>query len=262
MALEQLLAQHNTTLSIVVPLYNETPRIDHSIDTILNFLKNKERIELLYVDDGSTDNSLHTLQNKIDKHVVNLNGQLSNIKINFLRLEKNQGKGGAIKTGVLHASNDYILYTDFDFAISLNEIEKFLHEVLNLPQKKGIVIASRKEDSSILKNQSLPRKIMGRVFNFMMKCLVSLPVKDTQCGFKLFDKKTTKEIFPHLKISGFAFDVEILKLAYHLKIPVIEKGVEIFFDDQYSTINIFVDPLKMLFDLFKLRVSIWKNSFH
>ncbi|MBF0360114.1 MAG: glycosyltransferase [Oligoflexia bacterium] len=262
MTIEQLLVQHDTTLSIVVPMYNEVPRIDHSVETILNFLKNKDRIELLYVDDGSTDGSLHTLQEKIGQHPTNINGELANINVRFMRLHNNRGKGGAIKSGVLQASSDYILFTDFDFAISLNEIERFLQTILSLPKKEGIVIASRKENSSVLKNQSLPRKFMGRVFNLMMKAIISIPVKDTQCGFKLLDKNTANTIFPALKIRGFAFDVEILKRAYRLNIPVVEKGVEIFFDDEYSTINIFTDPFKMLWDLLKLRISIWRNSFH
>ncbi|MBF0312625.1 MAG: glycosyltransferase [Oligoflexia bacterium] len=250
--------------ALVIPYYNERPRINYSVETLLAFLVEKRDIEIIYVNDGSNDDSENALKNKLSAHSLYkaLIAQDRNIHFRFLSVPDgiNLGKGGAIREGVLAATAPFIFYTDFDLAISLHETEKFLEVIHTLPDSRGIVVASRRQKSAILKNQSILRKAFGKIFNKLMKFIIDLPISDTQCGFKMMDQKSAQQIFTHLNIKGFAFDVEILKRALLLGIPVRERGVEIFFDDQYSTVNIYLDPLKMLFDLWKFKRSLRKDS--
>ena len=243
-------------VSLVVPFYNEKNRIDHSMESLLKFLQDNKKMEIIYVDDGSSDGSMEIIKKKLQERRVSFN--LPEIEFNFVKNEINQGKGAAVKNGVLASNGDYIIYTDFDFAISLGEIKNFVDEIEKLPNQRGVVIASRRESSALLENQSILRRFLGKVFNSFMKMIINLPIKDTQCGFKMFDRKSAFVLFPSIKINGFAFDVELLKRAYRNKIPVVEKGVEVYFDDKHSTVNIFLDPLKMIKDLvfFRFRLLI------
>ena len=236
-------------LSIVIPYFNESRRTDRNVNMMTAFLKLHPHYEVIYVNDGAEDGTEALLHSWYKTEAV-----LSQIK--FVANPENLGKGGAIQNGMSHATGEYVMFTDFDFSISLDEIAKFLVEMKKI--KRGAVIASRKELSVVLQKRSFLRQIMGTIFNKVMKVIVYLPLKDTQCGFKMFDLETAKLVFPKLKTHGFAFDVEVLKRIHLLKLPIIEKGVEITNDDKYSTVNIYLDPMKMIWQLMKLR---WRLMF-
>jgi dolichyl-phosphate beta-glucosyltransferase len=243
-------------ISIVVPFYNEKNRVNRSVLRLVKYLEQSQNLEILFVDDGSTDDCqeqlnqvLQSFQNVFDKN-------LHQFKI--LTNPKNTGKGGAVRLGVLNAQGPFILYTDFDFSIELKALNRFVNVLALQPHQKGLIIASRKLDTTVNRQQSLMRKWMGKIFNLMMKFIIDVPVGDTQCGFKLIDKETAQKVFAPLGIKGFAFDVEIIKRVLWLKLPVIEESVSIEHDDADSTVNIYLDPLKMLKDLVKLRWRIFR----
>lgn len=246
-------------ISIVIPFYNESKRLQTHLSLLKRYLDGRHGIEIYYVDDGSTDETFLNLQNELRQLV--LDPKFSNLVFNFHRYSPNQGKGYAVKEGMIRANGQYLFFTDFDLSISLNEIDKFV-EIAHKMGPQAIVVASRKENSTVLQRQSLLRIFMGRSFNKIMKLIINLPIKDTQCGFKLFDKKSAKLIFPKIRTRGFAFDVEVLKTAQINRIPIAECGVEISHDDVNSTVNIYLDPLRMIRDLLKLRLLIFWNKSH
>jgi glycosyltransferase involved in cell wall biosynthesis len=237
------------TLSIIIPYFNESRRTDRNVNLLTKFLSAHPEYEVIYVNDGSEDGTEALLHSWYKTEKV-----ISQIK--FVANPENLGKGGAIQNGVNHATGEYIMFTDFDFSISLDEIARFLVEMKKI--KRGAVIASRKELSVVLQKRSFLRQLMGTIFNKVMKIIVYLPLKDTQCGFKMFDHDTAKKVFPLLKTHGFAFDVEVLKRIHRLNLPILERGVEITNDDKYSTVNIYLDPFKMIWQLLKLR---WRLFF-
>jgi glycosyltransferase involved in cell wall biosynthesis len=238
-------------LQIIIPFFNESKRVNSHI-AILKDIINCHSVDIIYVDDGSSDNTATILE----KELKTIDSNDFSYKV--LIQESNQGKGFAVKRGVAEASSTYCLYTDFDFSIDPMQISTFYNIALTA-NGPVIVMASRRKDSDVVKAQSILRKLFGRVFNHMMKLIINIPFQDTQCGFKLFDTETAKEIFAKLETKGFAFDVEVIKRAFDKNVTIIEKGVAITNDDENSTVNIFVDPIKMLWELLKLRVSLSRS---
>jgi dolichyl-phosphate beta-glucosyltransferase len=80
-------------------------------------------------------------------------------------------------------------------------------------------------------------------------------IRDTQCGFKLFDAIAAKEVFKEQKIEGFSFDVEILYIAKKKNIPIKEVPISLSGNLRESKVNVFTDSFRMLFDLIKIRFS-------
>ena len=234
-------------ISIIIPAYNEEKSIKENLLRIHDFFTTKPwKYEVLVVNDGSQDKTAQIVDEFSKKY-----------KDFFLiSYSKNQGKGFAVKMGMLKAKGEIFGFTDCDGATPIEELDRILP---HFNQDADVVIGSRAKFSEVTKVQVLVhRKIIGRIFNFCMGLFVSIydqnrkRVKDTQCGFKWFQKEAAQEIFSLTKIKGFAFDVEILFLANRLgylieEVPVnwVEKG--------NSKVNLFKDPLKMLWQVITIR---------
>ncbi len=188
-------------LQIVIPAFNEEKRIEETIKNILNY-KKLDLKKIIIVDDGSKDNTAKILRNLKERYVF----------LDFFQNEKNEGKGFALKKGILNSSSEvpYLLITDADLSAPIEEIERFLPFIKDY----AILIGSRGLDRSFIKkHQPFYREFMGIVFNLMVQILFFPKIYDTQCGFKLFKTRVAKEIFKELKLKGFSYDVEVLILA-------------------------------------------------
>ena len=114
------------------------------------------------------------------------------------------------------------------------------------------MIGSRKDPDLVDKKQPFHRIIIGRLFNIIANNLMGIELDDTQCGFKLIKGEIGRKLFAKMKIDGFSFDVELLYLAVKHKLKIKEEPV-IWVNDERSKVNIFFDPIKMFFDLIKIR---------
>lgn len=229
-------------LSIVVPAYNEEKRILNCIKEVTSYFDKKGvPYELVIVNDGSTDNTKKIVEQFAKK----------NSKVIDAGYEKNRGKGFAVKTGVLKAKGEKILFSDADLSTPIKDFEK-----LDSWYKKGfdVCVGSRRlSGSKISVKQPLHRRIIGKVFITMVQMLSSLDLKDTQCGFKLFNSRKAKKIFSEQKIDGFSFDVEVLYLAKKKGYSIKEVPVEWNDSEKYSKVNPIKESFKMLSDLIKIR---------
>lgn len=225
-------------ISIVIPAYNEESRLPQTLQSILNFTSNRqEEFEILVVDDGSKDKTSQVAREFNEKIVV-------------LTLESNQGKGAAVRKGVLQASGDFIFFSDADLSTPINQFNKLFDSLQN---SYDIAIGSRAVDySSIKVHQPFYREFMGKSFNKIVQLWVLKGIKDTQCGFKGFKKTAAKNVFSKSKIDGFGFDVEILFIARKLGLKIDEISVE-WYNDEQSKINPIKDSLKMLIEILKIR---------
>ncbi|MFW6025726.1 MAG: dolichyl-phosphate beta-glucosyltransferase [Candidatus Woesearchaeota archaeon] len=201
-------------LLIVIPAYNEEKIIKKNVLKTREFFKKRYKVtefEIIIVNDGSSDNT-----GKISNEIRFPN-------VSTISYKENKGKGYAVKKGMKKSKGELILMIDADLATPLDQFDK----IIKFKKNYDIIIGSRVNPKA--KRKPI-KKIFGKLSYLIVEVILNLGIKDTQCGFKLFKRKTLK-IFKKQKIDGFGFDFEILYIAnkegYKIKeIPVkwIEKG--------------------------------------
>ena len=233
---------------IIIPCYNEYYRLDK--EKFCQFLKKNRNYHLCFVNDGSVDNTIELL---VDMK------QSNPFRIHVLNLKENCGKATAVQQGANYlASLDYIDnigFLDADLSTSLEEMHNLV-EKLNHNADLRMVFGSRKA----MKNDSIQRSFMRRVFsNFVslfIRFILQLPIKDTQCGAKVFKKEIIANIYSQRFISRWLFDVEIfLRLKKHMGIKDIlnyisEEPLDSWIEIEGSKITIkdsILIPLNLLF---------------
>jgi len=231
-------------LSIVIPAYNEAKRIPDTIQRIFKFIKNQKiNAEILVINDGSKDSTAKII-NEMAKN---------NKTLKLVSYERNQGKGFAVKTGVLHAKGQAILISDADNSTPIEEVLKLLPY---LKQNFDVVIGSRYLPGSDVKiKQGKLRIFISRVGNLVIRTLLVGKIRDTQCGFKLFEYKTAKEIFQLQKIYRWSFDVEILAIAQKLKHRIKEVPI-IWSDAAGSKVHPFRDAYRTIKEILYIKFNL------
>lgn len=231
-------------LSIVVPAYNEAERIAPTLRAITDYLdRERSPYEVIVVDDGSRDETRDVVRAIAREHA----------SVSLLALGTNQGKGAAVRAGVLASRGDEVLFSDADLSTPIAELARLRAE---LAAGADIAIGSRARADAGQVVQPLFRRIQGRLFHVAVRVLgfaAVLALRDTQCGFKLFRRGVARALFQELTISRFAFDVEILELA-HQRFKVAEVPVA-WTHAAGSKVRPGIDALKMLGDLVRLRAG-------
>ena len=235
------------SLSIIFPVFNEELRLKSSFSHIASFLKKKKnfKIEIIFIDDGSKDNSY----NLITQFVQNLKTN-NRIKIKVIKSKRNLGKGSALKLGVKKAKHDWILTTDIDMSVSLFQFSNWMKKKL-IHRKYFVYFGSRTHEKSIIKKNIL-RNVLGDIMRFFISTILNIKMKDTQCGYKLYKKAVAKLIFSKLKNCGFEHDVELVLLLKSKRIKIRELPVK-WIHKSSSSLNILWDPIKMLVGIFLLK---------
>jgi glycosyltransferase involved in cell wall biosynthesis len=238
-------------LSVIIPAYNEADNFKKGVLSRVEKYLNQQsyKSEVIVVDDGSQDNTAKLVSDWIkDKK-----------RWRIIR-NSHKGKAIAVSAGVFSAKGKYIIFTDFDQATPLSEIEKLLPFM-----KKGyaIAIGSREVKGSKREREPWHRHLMGRAFNLLVKTFAVKGIQDTQCGFKLFKADIAHELFRNLEVYKDAeekqaymgaFDVEILYLAQKngyqtAEVPVHWKHVKT------TRLNPVRDSSRMLIDIMKIRLA-------
>ncbi len=193
----------------------------------------------MVVDDGSLDATVRTVQNM----------GAAGASIRVLRNHGNHGKGYAVRNGVQKAKGEWTLVTDADLSTPIEELEKLWTAASDAGAQ--VAVGSRALDRSLVGvHQPWLRESAGKLFNLAVRAVTGLPFHDTQCGFKLFETRSAREIFRRQQIERFGFDVEALFIARRLGYSVIEVPVQ--WNDvagtKVSTIGglaAFLDPLRV-----------------
>ena len=236
-------------LSLIVPAYNEgaPDRLPESLNKIKAFVDEQDfPIEVLIVNNNSTDDTQQIAEVAAEER-------------NYIRVmfEPAQGKGAAVRTGMLEARGDYLFVCDADLSMPIEEVLKFLP-----PQAEDydIAIASREAPGSERIGEPELRHIMGRVFNFIVKVVAVRGLNDTQCGFKCFRREIAQELFPLQTINGWAFDVELLFMAQRRNQNIIEIPITWYYRD-HSKIKPFKDSINMLLETLRIRRNGWQGLY-
>src|SRR3989344_7736108 len=231
----------NISISFVIPLYNEEKRILKTIKALYEGF-NYDPLELekvIFVNDGSTDNTVGVL----NKYVKKLEAKLK-VPVKIVSYETNRGKGYAIKTGMKYSDSDYTLMFDADMATPINQIKKFIPFMI---EGKDIIIGTRKNgESTVIVHQPLYREVLGRGFTYISNMILNTWVTDFTCGFKAFSKEAKNTIFPKSKIDRWSYDAEIMFLAKKYGYKIQEKSV-IWSDDKNTRVKL----LKSIYTSFK-----------
>lgn len=194
-----------STLSIIVPAFDEQERLGESVEKILKFIE-KENLpaELIVVDDGSNDATAEIARRTA--------AEFAGIKTEVIRYEANRGKGFAVKTGLLAARGDIALFSDADLSTPIEELPKLVEPIIS--GDFDVTFGSRELDKSLIEtHQSWRREQGGRIFNFVVRKMTGLPFFDTQCGFKAFRMEKFRPLLPLMRIDRFGFDIEFLYVA-------------------------------------------------
>ena len=232
------------SLSIVIPLFNEERRLKYSFHNIKKLIKNKkiEKIEIIFVDDGSTDKSKQIIYNFIKNLDKSVDAQLINVK-------KNLGKGHALRKGFLASKNEWVLTSDVDFSVPIICLLNWINKSY-ISQKFDIYFGSRALKKSYVIS-SKHRIFLGKIYRYLILLFFKINIKDTQCGFKLYKRKKTRSIFLNLTRFEFDHDLEIALLARKKNIKIKELPVT-WKHTSDSKVNVIKDSLKMFFGIFIL----------
>lgn len=224
------------SLSIVIPAYNEEPRLAATLERISEYLASQAPpfAEILVVDDGSRDCTAQVA------------ARFPGVRV--LRNPGNRGKGYSVRHGMLEARGEWTMFTDADLSTPVEELEKLWAAAR---EGAAVAIGSRALDRSLIGvHQPYLRETSGRLFNLFMRMVTGLPFHDTQCGFKLFRSCAARKIFARQSLDGFGFDVEVLFIARRLGYPVAE--VPVRWNDVAGTkvslargMQAFLDPLRI-----------------
>jgi glycosyltransferase involved in cell wall biosynthesis len=194
-------------VSIVIPAYNEARRLPTTLAGWREFLTAQSfASEVLVVDDGSRDATAE---------VAGAAGA------RVIRLDHNQGKGGAVRTGMLAAAGDVIGYVDAD----MNVAPSHLTPALALLDGGADLVVGRRDLSSYAADEGLLRLLAGGLVQVTRRALVMPSIRDTQCGFKVFRRDVARAVFGKTCVRSFAFDIEALFLARSLGARIVEMPV-------------------------------------
>ncbi len=228
-------------LSIVVPAYNEARRIRDTLEKLCRFKELRPySIELIVVDDGSRDQTVEIVSEFPGVRVV--------------RNDRNHGKGFTVRHGVLEARGELVLFTDADLSTPIEEVDKLLSAL----QSSGAdaVVGSRALERELIGiHQPWLREMGGRFFNLLVRVFAGLRLHDTQCGFKLFRRSSTRRAFESQRVEGFGFDPELLFLIERGGGRVVEVPVR-WNDDPATKVRFLRDATRMVFDLLVIR---WRS---
>jgi dolichyl-phosphate beta-glucosyltransferase len=234
------------SISIVIPVYNEEKRITSFLEKILTYLAKRDfSYELVFVDDGSTDSTITTIESF-------LQGKLSGT-FTIVRFPANRGKGAAIREGMLKAAGKYIFFTDADGSTPIEEIDHFLP---HLSADCDVYLAIR----TLKQKAPFKRKLFGYGYIILANLLLRLKVSDITCGFKCYSHPSAKKIFSLQRLNNWSFDAEDIfiarKYGYRIKeIPVTWKHVS------GSKVKVLKNVFLCGLDLFKIRFHDINNLY-
>lgn len=188
-------------LSVVVPAYNEERRLGPTLDAITTYLGDNEgrfgHWEIIVADDGSDDGTREVVTSRADP------------RVELVTSPRNRGKGNALRLGVAATRGHRVLVTDADLAAPIEELEKLDKE---LSEGHAAAIGSRAAPGATIESHQHPiRELLGRAGNFLIRQAAVPGIRDTQCGFKLFEGDRAREAFAASRINGWGIDVEVLQ---------------------------------------------------
>jgi len=234
-------AEARPFLSVVIPAYNEEGRLGPTLDRIRRYLGEQSyRSEIVVVDNASVDGTAEVAR-QAGAEVIR---------------EPRRGKGAAVRAGMLAARGEYVLFSDADLSTPIEEVERLMAA---LEAGSDVAIASRALPGSKLPvRQPWYRELVGRAGNVLVRMVAVHGIADTQCGFKLFPREVAQRLFGAQRMTGIAFDMEVLFLAQRWGLRIAEVPVT-WVDSPETRISRVRDSLDAVKDLLRIRIN-WRRG--
>ena len=231
-------------ISLCIPMYNETSIIADTAKTLTEYMTANfpGEYEIIFSDDGSTDGSADLVRG------------LALPGVRVVGYEKNRGKGCAVRTALLAAQGDIVMFTDADLAYGTDVIARVVETFGNNPES-GMVIGSRNLSEDGYEGYTFLRRLMSKVYIRVLCMVGGFKFSDSQCGCKAFRREAVQAIFPRCQVDGFAFDFEAILWAQKLGIKITEMPVKVI-NHRESKVRVLRDTVKMLGDLRRMRKRI------
>lgn len=230
--------------SVIIPAYNEAARLPRYLKDVLAYFEARdEAYEVIVVDDGSEDGTA----DRVREVAAGRPGVIVHA------LDRNRGKGHAVRAGMARAVGELRLMADADGATPIAEVARLEAAVT---AGADLAVGSRVlEDPAVIREVRAHRKLSGHVFNFLLRRLGAAPVLDTQCGFKLFRGGVADDLFGVLRTDGFGFDVELVLRAERRGYRIAEVPVN-WTDQPGSKVGVFRDGPRMLVQIVAARLRL------
>ncbi len=236
-----------TTVSVVVPAYNEESRIAATLETLCEHMQQRPwDWEIRIVDDGSTDRTASIAA-----------GFASEEPRLVVQREPHRGKGGAVKAGLLAARGWYRFMCDADLSMPISQLMRFMPPLLD---GFDVAIGTREGVAARRVGEPLYRHLVGRAFNAFVQQLILPGIEDSQCGFKMFTAPAVEAIFPHVTVDGWAFDVEVLTVARATRLRVVEVPIEWHYRRD-SRLSIVRDGMTMVRELVRIKSRAARGAY-
>lgn len=226
-------------LSIVIPAHNEEFRLPPSLEKIDAFLKTQPyEAEVIVVENGSTDRTVAAAEAFAATHP-------------YVRVIEAavRGKGLAVKVGMLEARGDYRFICDADLSMKIEDIVQFLP-----PQNDGadVIIASREGKGANRVGEPSHRHLIGRINNWIIRLTAVRGFQDTQCGFKMFNRKAAEDLFSVQQMVGIGFDIELLFIAKKRGYKIKEVPITWYYDPD-TRMRLVGDSAYLLVEIWQIR---------
>jgi len=233
---------------VVIPAYNEAHRLPRYLDAVVAYFDGRgQPYEVIVVDDGSTDETADVVERLGRRHP----------EVRVIRSGRNQGKGAAVRKGMLVARGDWRLFADADGATPITELKRL---EAALAAGADVAIGSRGLLDASVSLQTRPHRVMaGRLFNWIVGRTGLSGIHDSQCGFKAFTAAAANTLFPQMTIEGFGFDVELLLRARRTGFKVVELAVN-WADQPGSKSSVLRDGPQMMWQILRARSRLGKTG--
>lgn len=234
-------------VSIIIPAYNEEARLPESLSLIAAFAQSQPYpVEVVVVDNNSSDRTHAIVEEFADE-------------VPYVRplFEGTQGKGAAVRTGMLAARGAYRFVCDADLSMPIEEIVRFLPPQLD---HFDVAIGSREAPGAVRYDEPWHRHVMGRVFNTIVRLFAVHGFQDTQAGFKMFRAEVAEALFPLQTLNGWSFDVEVLFLAQKRGYRIVEVPISWYYKAN-TRIHPIRDSIDMFMDVLRIRWNALRGRY-
>lgn len=244
--------EKNPYVSVIIPAYKESKRIESNLLEIEQYLNSKNySYEVIVITDGSPDDTAEVARAHTNR--------MKNLRV--IANPSNHGKGYVVRQGLLEAKGELRVFLDADGSTSITHLDSFLPEF-----EKGydVVIGSRDVEGAFIQvHQPRYREIMGDMGNWLIRIVLGLwTYPDTQCGFKMMTARAAKEVASRMVVDRFGFDFELIILAKKAGFKIKQMPVR-WMNEEGSTVSL-TGPngfIQVIIDLFKTRLRLWGGKY-